>query len=145
MPATLMVKDLMKTDVIALTPGTTLQEARRKMADLGIRHLPVIDPEHHLVGILSQGDVARALDPQLAAQGLRATIAAGDVMTKEPLAAHPDTPAVMAVEAMLKRKIGAVPVVDGTNHLVGMLTETDFLEVAHEALLGVPPTPRARS
>ena len=143
MPAILTVKDVMKTEVVALTPGTTLQEARAKMADLEVRHMPVIDAEKHLVGILSQRDLNRALEPALAAQGKRATIATGDVMTTELVVAHPETPAAMAVEAMISCKIGAVPVVDATNHLLGVVTETDFLEIAHEALLGVEPTKRA--
>lgn len=145
MPGTMTVKDLMKTEVVALTPGTTLQEARAKMADLEVRHMPVVDAERHLVGILSQRDLTRALEPALAAQGKRATIATGDVMTTELVVAHPDTPAAMAVEAMIACKIGAVPVVDATNHLLGVVTETDFLEVAHEALLGIEPTRRAHS
>ena len=145
MAATLSVKDLMKTEVITLTPGTTLQEARAKMTDLGVHHLPVVDPERHLIGILSHRDLTRALEPALAAQGMRATIAAGDVMTTDLVVAHPETPAAMAVEAMIACKIGSVPVVDDTNHLVGMVTETDFLEIAHEALLGIAPTRRAHS
>jgi CBS domain-containing membrane protein len=144
MATTLTVKDLMKTNVGALTPGTTLQEARAKMSDLGVRHLPVIDRERRLVGLVSQRDVAHALDPQIAAQGLRATIATGDIMIKDLVVARPDTPAAFAVQAMLSRKIGSVPVVDETNHLVGIVTETDFLEVAHEALLGVDPAKRGR-
>jgi CBS domain-containing protein len=144
MSTILTVQDLMTTDVSALTPGTTLQEARTRMSDLGIRHMPVVDAQQHLIGILSHGDLVHALDPLLAAQGRRATIAAGDVMTRAVIVARPDTPAAVAVEAMLTSKIGAVPVVDATNHLIGIVTETDFLEIAREALLGMEPTRRAR-
>ncbi len=143
--STLTVKDLMRTEVITLTPGTTLQEARAKMTDLGVHHLPVVDRERHLIGILSQRDLTRALEPALAAQGLRTTLATGDVMTTDLVVAHPETPAAMAVEAMIACQIGSVPVVDEANHLVGLVTETDFLEIAHEALLGISPSPRAHS
>jgi len=145
MAATLTVHDLMKTDVAALTPGTTLQEARDRMAALGVRHMPVVDPQRHLVGILSQRDLAHALDPHIAAQGRRATLATKDVMTTDLIVAHPDTLAVRAVEAMIVSKIGAVPVVDDSNHLVGIVTETDFLEVAHDALLGHEPGTHAHA
>jgi CBS domain-containing membrane protein len=141
----LTVKDLMKTDVTALTPGTTLQEARTRMIDLGIRHMPVIDHDRHVVGMLSHRDLAHALDPHIAAQGLRATISTGEAMTTKIVVAHPETPASMAVEAMITGKIGAVPVVDESNHLVGIVTEADFLEIAREALLGMEPKARARS
>jgi CBS domain-containing protein len=145
MAAPLSVKDLMKTNVATLTPGTTLQETRGRMADLGVRHMPVVDHDGHLVGLLSQRDLMRALEPAMTAQGHRTVLAVGDVMTKDMVVAAADTPAVMAVEAMITRKIGAVPIVDNTQHLLGMVTETDFLEIAHEALLGFEPAARARS
>jgi CBS domain-containing protein len=145
MAAPLTVKDLMKTNVATLTPGTTLQETRGRMAELGIRHMPVLDHDGTLVGILSLRDLMRALEPAMTAQGLRTTLAVGDVMTRELVVANADAPASMAVEAMITRKIGAVPVVDGKRHLLGIVTETDFLEIAHEALLGFEPSARARS
>jgi len=145
MPATLTVKDLMKTGVEALTPGTTLQEARRRMTDLEIRHLPVVDEKGHLVGILSQRDVGRALDMAMAAQGMRTTISAGDVMSTKLVTARAGDLAHDVVAHMIENKIGAVPVVDDANHLLGLVTETDFLVVAHQALLGIEPVRHART
>ena len=145
MPATLTVKDLMRTGVEALTPGTTLQEARRRMTDLEIRHLPVVDDKGHLVGIVSQRDVARALDMAVAAQGVRATISAGDVMHRRLVTARVGDPAHEVVAHLIENKIGAVPVVDDDNHLIGLVTETDFLVIAHQALLGIEPRRHART
>ena len=145
MAAPLSVKDLMKTNVATLTPGTTLQETRARMAELGIRHMPVLDHDRRVIGILSLRDVTRALEPAMTAQGLRTTLAVGDVMTREVIVANAETPAVMAVEAMITKKIGSVPIVDSRGHLLGMVTETDFLEIAHESLLGFEPAARARS
>jgi CBS domain-containing protein len=145
MPAPLSVNDVMKTNVATLTPGTTLQETRGRMAELGIRHMPVLDHDGRLVGLLSLKDLLRALEPAMTAQGLRTTLAVGDVMTRDLVVASPETPAVMAVEAMITRKIGSVLVVDAAGKLAGMVTKTDFLEIAHEALLGFEPAARARS
>jgi CBS-domain-containing membrane protein len=39
---------------------------------------------------------------------------------------------------MLDNKISSVLVVDDDGHLVGLVTQTDYLEVAHRALLGLP-------
>jgi CBS domain-containing protein len=141
MPAVLSVKDVMRTNVATLTPGTTLQETRARMAELGVRHMPVLDHDGALVGILSQRDLVRALEPATAAHGHRTTLAIGDVMTKDRVASED----VMAVEAMITHKIGSVPIVDAKHHLLGMATETDFLAIAHEALLGFEPAARARS
>ena len=135
----LTVGRLMRTDVAALTPATTLQEARRRMTELEIRHLPVVDPEQRLIGIVSQRDVARVLDAAVTAQGMRATIAASDAMTRLLVTAHTDTPASSAVAWMIEHKIGAVPVVDNRDRLIGLVTETDFLVIAHQALIGLEP------
>ena len=145
MPATLTVKDLMKTGVEALTPGTTLQEARRRMTDLEIRHLPIVDDKGHLIGIVSQRDVGRALDMAMAAQGQRATVSAGEVMKTKLVTARAGHPAHEVVARMIENKIGAVPVVDDDDHLIGLVTETDFLVVAHQALLGIEPMRHART
>jgi CBS domain-containing protein len=46
---------------------------------------------------------------------------------------------------MIEHKIGMLPVVEPDGRVVGIVTETDFLEVAREALLGVEPARRARA
>src|SRR3954468_23796413 len=44
----------------AVTPETPLDELERLMQLLQVRHLPVVDREHHIVGLVSEGDLARA-------------------------------------------------------------------------------------
>jgi CBS domain-containing protein len=55
-------------------------------------------------------------------------------MTAPCLSVPPERPAHEAIGILIRRKIGELPVVDGAGRLVGMITETDFLAVAHEAL-----------
>lgn len=59
------VREIMTTDVLTVTPTTTLHDAARHMAARWIRHLPVVDGGR-VVGIVSQRDlvgVLAALDP----------------------------------------------------------------------------------
>ncbi|MGZ3408645.1 MAG: CBS domain-containing protein [Polyangia bacterium] len=46
---------------------------------------------------------------------------------------------------LIEHKIGMLPVVEADGRIVGIVTETDFLEVAREALLGVEPSTRAQA
>lgn len=56
-PATTAVADVMTAEVACCTPQTSIEEARTAMKDRRIRHLPVVDGEGHLLGLVSIGDL----------------------------------------------------------------------------------------
>jgi len=56
-PATTTVADVMTSEVACCTPQTPLEETRTAMKDMRIRHLPVMDDEGRLQGLLSIGDL----------------------------------------------------------------------------------------
>jgi CBS domain-containing protein len=56
-PATTPVADVMTTDVFVCTPATTIEEARGSMRSRRIRHLPVVDGDSSLLGLISIGDL----------------------------------------------------------------------------------------
>ena len=55
---------------------------------------------------------------------------AADVMTSPVISIGPETPVLQAVSIMLQRRISGLPVIDKDRHLVGMVTEGDFLRRA---------------
>lgn len=59
-PQQVVVGDLAEGDVVTIGADDSLDEARRTMEEHQVRRLPVIDG-HRLVGIISQGDLAKAL------------------------------------------------------------------------------------
>jgi CBS domain-containing protein len=128
----LTVEELMTTNVVTLTSKDTLGEADVEMKLADIRHLPIVDERHRVVGIVSNRDILRAVGRSGKGQGVRVV----DVMTREPFTISPDRPARDAARIMLEQKIGSVPVVSEDGRLVGILTETDFLAVAHDLLEG---------
>jgi CBS domain-containing protein len=93
-----------------------------------LRHLPVIDRERRVVGLVSDRDLLRSTAQP-------ASVAS--VMTRDVRAIGPDTLAIDAVEHLLRSKHGALPVVDAQGVLVGIVTSTDFLELARRALSGL--------
>jgi CBS domain-containing protein len=57
-PRGMPVREIYSTDVVAVTPDDKLNDVVSIMAGQQIRRLPVVDGEHHLVGVISQADIA---------------------------------------------------------------------------------------
>lgn len=54
------VRDYMTSNPISVTPGASIEEATQNMLEHGFRHLPVVDEDQRLVGMVSIRDLARA-------------------------------------------------------------------------------------
>jgi CBS domain-containing protein len=61
-------------------------------------------------------------------------------MTHDPVTVRAEASAHVAAQIMLDRKIGSLPVVADDGRLIGLVTQTDFLDVARRALLSLPLT-----
>jgi CBS domain-containing membrane protein len=130
-PYDLKVADLMSTAVISVRAAEPVTEAHAEMQVGVIRHLPVVDDRGRLVGVLSDRDLLRAARvhrPQKVS----------DVMTRDVMTVRPEEAAHRAASRMLDHKISSLLVVDETETLVGVVTMTDYLELARRALLGLP-------
>ena len=130
----MQVRDLMSAEVVTLGRDETLDIADRIMSLGRIRHMPVVDADGRLCGVVSQRDLFRgalasALGLPKATQArLLGALLVREVMNPEPITTTPETPITDAAAVMLKHKVGCLPVLDG-ERLVGILTEADF--VAH--------------
>jgi CBS-domain-containing membrane protein len=129
---TLTVSDVMTLHVKTVFADETMTSADWDMSVAEIRHLPVLDREHRVVGMISDRDVLRGL---IEHRTHAATV--GDMMSRVVKTVAPTTPAAEAVELMLRSRCHALPVVDAQRHLLGIVTATDFLELAHRALQGM--------
>lgn len=128
----LRVRDLMTSEVTTLHRNDKLSIADDVMRLGRIRHLPVLDDEGQVVGIVSQRDLfrgalARALGyGEHAQQKLLGQLIVKEVMTNDPVSIGPDAPLADAAQLMLRQKIGALVVIE-EGRLVGILTEADFV------------------
>jgi CBS domain-containing protein len=122
---------LMSTALITAKPEDTIDAADFDMKLADIRHVPVVDDRNKLVGIVSNRDLLLALG---AAVDNRVKIR--EVMSKTLHTVSTSDPAHTAVELMLDNKINCIPVLGDKRQLVGLITATDFLRVAHAALTG---------
>ena len=128
------VGDLMTRDVVTLRRDESLDIADNIMTLGRIRHMPVVDAEGRVVGVVSQRDLYRsALVNSLgvsAAEGRAAmkTVRVDDVMSAPVRSVESDTPLAEAAREMLHHKLGCLPVVEA-ERLVGILTEADFVQL----------------
>jgi len=88
----------------------------------------VVDERTRLVGIITDGDIRRALLSDDNAMSKRAA----EVMTRDPKLAEPKQPAIEALQLMREYKIGDMPVIDGERRVLGMLNLKDMLELGME-------------
>lgn len=108
------VRDVMTALVPTLDPGAVLVEAARVMIEHGVNHLPVLDPDGALAGIVTSWDIAKAV-----ACG-RSSLA--EIMTRCVVTVGPDETVQAAATRMESHAISALPVVDGENRLVGIVS-----------------------
>ncbi|OHB79422.1 MAG: hypothetical protein A2W31_07330 [Planctomycetes bacterium RBG_16_64_10] len=128
------VLQLMTKKLITVGPLDSVEEAVTLLRQRNVRHLLVMQ-KARLVGIMSDRDVKRVLDP---AQTKKRVMAIGglyfllepilveEIMTRDPVTVPPSASVHEAAELMLKHRFGALPVVRGTRP-VGIITETDLL------------------
>ena len=128
--AYLTIGQIMTTDLFTVRSHDLVDLAASMMQWEHIRHVPVEDDSGHLVGLISHRHLLG-----LVGRGEQEQVAVADIMTKDVLTVGPTTPTVDAIEVMRKAKVGCLPVVDD-GRLVGMVTESDFLEVARRVIEG---------
>jgi CBS domain-containing protein len=98
-----------------------------------IRHVPVEDRDHRLVGLVSYRTLLRLVSEHDPEDRAAATIPVGEVMRRDPVVIGPDTTTTRAIAIMRERRVGCLPVVQGGT-LVGIVTEHDFTEIAGQLL-----------
>jgi CBS-domain-containing membrane protein len=125
------VSQAMRDEVFSVRRDQSVMEAVELMAACRIRHIPVVDDEGRVVGVLSDRDVRVALgEPVEAVQswpGAATRMAVSNAMTPDPIVVRSDAPLAVAVAQLLNRGIGALPVIDGEGHLCGILSYVDVI------------------
>jgi CBS domain-containing protein len=135
------VRDWMSRPVATIGLTERAHTAATLMKTRKLRHLPVVNGDGRLAGIVTDRDLRQVMfrGPLQARLGeLRtslATLPVRDVMTWSVITVGPGTDMREAARLMHERKIGALPVVED-GKVVGMLTESDAL-AALERLLGI--------
>jgi acetoin utilization protein AcuB len=113
---------MMKKNVITLSPVDTIGRAKLLMFEHGIRHLPVVDEQSIVIGLITRSDLYQ----NSLANGDDNRILIQSIMNKNVITGHP-LDFVEEVSAIFyEHKIGCLPIVEAKK-LVGIITETDLL------------------
>jgi acetoin utilization protein AcuB len=138
--ATVSIRSLMRQPVVTVPADLSVREAAALMRERGIRHLPVVDAAGRITGIVTDRDLRQvvfdaAIRGRVGEEADRlGDLAVRDVMTWAVVTVTPETDVRAAVALMRERRLGALPVVDGGGHVVGIVTERDMLDALREAL-----------
>lgn len=133
------VSGYMTQKVISVPPDTGVREAYFKMKKHHIRHLPVVDEGNHLIGIVSDRELRR---PDWVDESwdiahvyrLDDEITVGDLMIRDVHVLRTYDTLRKAVKLLLENHIGAAPVLDKTDTLVGMLSAVDLLRALSDVI-----------
>jgi len=131
-----LVQDLMTRELLTLHPENSLQDAEKLMKTHQIRHMPVVDEENHVVGVLTQ--------KEFLSQAFRITDKFGAHLLQEYLAKTPlsqcieknyllvptTMPLAEAGRKLKEKRHGCLMVCDENDKLIGLLTSQDFLRLA---------------
>lgn len=129
----------MNTNLITISPETSVFKAREMMDQHRISHLPVTDGKAHLLGIVTDRDLRQAwASPATTLSVHELTyvlqkLTVESIMTRKVVTATPDMTIERAARVLRDHKIGCLPVLKD-DRLVGMITSTDLMDVFLKAL-----------
>jgi CBS domain-containing protein len=143
------VSKLMTRKLITVAPHDSVEGAVRLLRQRGVRHLLVMH-EGRLVGIVSDRDIKRAMDPGMPKKKLLnigglffllEPILVREIMTSHPVTISPDATAQEAAAVMVAERFGALPV-ERNGETIGIITETDLLR--YFAMTGAEQAPEEK-
>ncbi|MBC2713197.1 MAG: CBS domain-containing protein [Desulfosarcina sp.] len=139
----MFVSRSMVSQVITIDKDATVFEAQEKMAVNGVRHLPIVDADNRLIGIVTDRDIRSAMPySMLKEKGgseereQLAQLKVEAIMIRNPMTLSPMHTIQDALLLIQKKKVGAFPVVDDEGKLIGILSVRDLLR-AFTYVLGI--------
>ena len=130
----MFVENIMTREVLHVGPEASFSQVSEIMRLKKVRHVPVIDQDRKVLGIISHRDVQRAQPSMITTldvgevKYLLSKIAAADIMHKSVVSCSPRTQIEEAARMMRPKKLGCLTVVDDAGRLVGIVTSVDLLD-----------------
>ena len=133
------VSNYMTPQILSIPPSMGIREAFFKMKENSIRHLPIVDENNKLIGIISDRELRR---PNWVDEAqdiahvyyLDNSMLVSDVMITNVHVLHTYDTLNKAVTLLLDNHIGAAPVLDKMENLVGMLSAIDLLRALRDSI-----------
>ena len=129
----LRVEQLMTTDLFTVNQDELVDIVACVMNWHHIRHVPVEDNLHRLVGLVTHRSLLRLLADNASGKELR-PVPVSEIMTTDLVTADPAMSTIDAIQLMREHRVSCLPVVDRNKRLVGIVTERDFMSIAGQLL-----------
>jgi len=144
----MFISESMTRKLITISKSTPVVEARSLMKNSKIRHLPVVEEDGRLIGMVTDRDIRSAIPgnrytkPDDGEEADRyAGLTAGDIMTTDLIVVEPTYTIQDALLMFQKNVVGALPVVDAQFHLKGIVSVRDLMRTFINVLgIGEPGT-----
>ena len=134
------VAEIMTSNPITLLRFNSLSDARSLMDEKSIRHIPIVDDEQKLIGLVTQRDIlSRGISSQKYADKnelskIESGILLADIMTTKLISITANLQITNAAQLIFNKKIGCLPVTNYKNKLVGIITDHDFVAITIQLL-----------
>ena len=131
----LLAKEIMTKDVFTVMEDDSLLVLQEVMKWRAIRHVPVVDQQERIIGLLSHRDLLKLTVSALAEidlkeeEALLKRIPIAEVMGRKVWVVGPEIPIKYIAQEMVRQKIGCLPVVDEDQKILGIITEADFVKL----------------
>jgi CBS domain-containing protein len=126
------VNDVMTREVVSVSPEAGYTEIVAKLVDHAVSALPVVDGAGRVVGVVSEADLLPRVEvtdgarrPRRKAHAMRAE----ELMTAPALTIGPDAAVAEAARVLEASRVKRLPVVDGDDRLVGIVSRRDLLRM----------------
>ena len=138
------LSEIMVTDLITVNPLETMDKVEDIFEQNNIHHLPVVNDNKELIGIISKSDYYLLLDrftflrkemEEKKNDRFLSTLTARDVMTKQLAKLKPDDTILLALGFFRENRFHAIPIVDETNKLLGIVSTLDLINHAYKGLV----------
>lgn len=143
------VKDIMVKNVTTLSPNMFVKDAAKRLSELEISGLPVVDENGKLVGMFTEKDILKAILPSYIekvgkfvyeddTKGIKKKLETlsntkiKEIMRKEVVTITEDTSCSEAARIILTQKVRRIPVIDKENRVLGIVARCDILRVLME-------------
>lgn len=130
------IKEIMTTELVVLAPTDTMERVHDLFHSNSFHHLPVVNEEEKVVGMISKSDYLALstafplFKPEKRDEvnlKLFRALLVEDVMTRQVATLEPDDPIAMAAGYFRENRFHAIPIVEKSGKLVGLLSTYDLL------------------
>jgi len=125
-------EELMKRDVACVGLRDTVQHAARLMADLNVGFIPVVDDQRHVLGTITDRDIA----VRLVAQSFPPQSAVKEIMSREIVYCRPTDDLERAIAVMTERQKSRLLILDKGDRLLGVVSLSDIVDALEPVRAG---------